>query len=59
MRLLSALFSLAFLPTAALAQNSFPMVTHVTPVAVQRGTATEVSVDCRTSTLYGGPAGSG
>jgi hypothetical protein len=29
------------------------MVTHVTPVAVQRGTTSEVSVDCRTSTLYG------
>ena len=37
----------------AVAQNSFPMVTHVTPAAVQRGTTSEVTVDCRTSTLYG------
>jgi hypothetical protein len=40
-------------PAAAAAQTSFPMVTHVTPVAVQRGTTTEVTVDCRTSTLFG------
>ncbi|MFO0803802.1 MAG: PPC domain-containing protein [Gemmataceae bacterium] len=53
MRLLSAICFLALLAAPASAQNSFPMVTHVTPVAVQRGTTAEVSVDCRTSTLYG------
>src|SRR5436190_18092985 len=40
-------------PAAAAAQTSFPMVTHVTPVAVQRGTTAEVTVDCRTSSLAG------
>lgn len=40
-------------PAAAAAQTSFPMVTHVTPVAVPRGTTAEVAVDCRTSSLYG------
>src|SRR5438105_10446697 len=29
------------------------MVTHATPVAVQRGTTAEVTVECRTSSLYG------
>ena len=29
------------------------MVTHVVPTAVQRGTTAEVTVECRTSTLYG------
>jgi hypothetical protein len=29
------------------------MVTHVAPVAVRRGTTSEVIVDCRTSTLHG------
>src|SRR5260370_27798821 len=42
----------AFAPVAA-AQTSFPMVTHVTPVAVQRGTSAEVTVECRTSSLAG------
>jgi hypothetical protein len=41
-----------FAPVAA-AQTSFPMVTHVTPVAVQRGTTAEVTVECRTSSLAG------
>jgi hypothetical protein len=40
-------------PAVAAAQTSFPMVTHVTPVAVRRGTTAEVTVDCRTSTLFG------
>jgi hypothetical protein len=43
---------LAFASVGA-AQTSFPMVTHVTPVAVQRGTTAEVTVDCRTSSLVG------
>ena len=42
----------AFAPVAA-AQTSFPMVTHVSPVAVQRGTTAEVTVECRTSSLAG------
>lgn len=53
MRPAFALLALALSPIVASAQNSFPMVTHVTPVAVQRGTSAEVSVDCRTSTLHG------
>jgi hypothetical protein len=36
---------LALLPTAALAQTSFPMITHVNPVAVQRGHTSEVTVE--------------
>ena len=42
---------LLLLPPAAAGQTSFPMVTHVTPVAVQRGTTAEVTVECRTSSL--------
>lgn len=53
MRLALALLAAALLPTLAAAQTSFPMVTHVTPVAVQRGTTSEVTVECRTSSLGG------
>src|SRR5262245_42622538 len=35
----------ALLPTAVLAQTSFPMITHVSPVAVQRGHTAEVTVE--------------
>src|SRR5438270_10998724 len=42
----------AFAPAAS-AQTSFPMVTHVSPVAVQRGTTADVTVECRTSSLAG------
>src|SRR5439155_15889731 len=52
MRRAAVLVALALAAPAA-AQTSFPMVTHVTPVAVQRGTTAEVTVDCRTSTLFG------
>src|SRR5438552_13869438 len=52
MRRLFSLLAL-LLCAPAFAQNSFPMLTHVSPVAVQRGTTSEVAVDCRTSTLYG------
>src|SRR3954471_8286770 len=45
------LLALCAAPLAA--QTSFPMVTHVTPVAVQRGTTAEVTVECRTSSLAG------
>ncbi|MCS6866620.1 MAG: PPC domain-containing protein [Gemmataceae bacterium] len=40
-------------PALATGQTSFPMVTHVSPVAVQRGTTTEVTVECRNSSLAG------
>ncbi|MDB5312487.1 MAG: putative subtilase-type serine protease precursor [Gemmataceae bacterium] len=53
MRAALGLLVLTLVPAAAAAQNSFPMVTHVTPVAVQRGVVSEVTVDCRTSTLHG------
>ncbi len=55
MRLPSAALLLALVhwPSSALAQTSFPMLTHVMPVAVQRGTSTEVTVECRTSSLAG------
>src|SRR5438876_2489737 len=48
-----AVLILIALSAQGAAQTSFPMVTHVTPAAVQRGTTSEVTVDCRTSTLYG------
>src|SRR5438876_7894719 len=48
-----AVLILIALSAQGAAQTSFPMVTHVTPVAVQRGTTAEVAVDCRTSSLYG------
>lgn len=53
MRAAIALLSAALLPTAASAQTSFPMVTFTSPVAVQRGTAAEVTVTCQTSSLAG------
>lgn len=49
----AAVLVLLLLPAAAVGQTSFPMVTHVTPVAVQRGTTAEVTVECRTSSLAG------
>ncbi len=42
--LVGALGALALQPLTAAAQTSFPMVTHVMPVAVQRGQTTEVTV---------------
>lgn len=53
MRPALALIGLAALAQAAAAQTSFPMVTHVSPVAVRRGTTAEVTVECRTSSLAG------
>jgi hypothetical protein len=47
------LLCVALLPAAALGQTSFPMVTYTSPVAVQRGTSTEVAVACQTSSLHG------
>jgi hypothetical protein len=44
---------LLLLPSVAVGQTSFPMVTHVAPVAVQRGTTSELLVECRTSSLAG------
>jgi hypothetical protein len=52
MRTLSGALVLLLAPAAS-AQISFPMVTHVSPVAVQRGTTAEVTVECRTSSLAG------
>ena len=49
-RLAPALLAVALNPALAAARTSFPMVA---PVAVQRGTAAEVTVDCRTSSLFG------
>ncbi|MBY0460266.1 MAG: PPC domain-containing protein, partial [Gemmataceae bacterium] len=49
---LAALCVVALAP-AARAQTSFPMLTHASPVAVQRGTTAEVTVECRTSSLAG------
>ncbi|MFO0848367.1 MAG: PPC domain-containing protein [Gemmataceae bacterium] len=37
----------AALPLTAAAQTSFPMITHCTPAAVQRGTTAEVEVACQ------------
>src|SRR5262245_57823957 len=48
-----ALLAIALLPAVAVAQTSFPMLTYVNPVAVQRGTTAEVSVQCQTSSLAG------
>src|SRR5262249_45915186 len=44
MRTLCALLALTALSAPAAAQTSYPMVTHVSPVAVQRGKTTEVTV---------------
>ncbi|MSQ94379.1 MAG: pre-peptidase [Gemmataceae bacterium] len=46
MRFMSSAILVAFLTASpVLAQTSFPMVTHAYPVALQRGTTTEISVD--------------
>jgi hypothetical protein len=44
-RWLGGLLGVLLLVNSACAQTSFPMVTHATPVAVQRGKTTEVVVD--------------
>jgi hypothetical protein len=49
----TSLLLLLILPALATAQTSFPMVTHVLPVAVERGKSSEVTVECRTSSLAG------
>ncbi len=51
--LLAASLVAAIAPAIADGQTSFPMITHVNPVAVQRGTTTEVTVECKTSSLAG------
>lgn len=53
MRTAAALVCVAVFAPVGAAQTSFPMVTHVSPVAVQRGTTAEVTVECRTSSLAG------
>ena len=45
MRLTIAFFVAALLAGSAAAQTSYPMITHVTPVAVQRGKTTEITVE--------------
>ena len=41
----NALGLVLFLAAPAVAQTSFPMVTHCTPTAIQRGTTAEIAVD--------------
>ncbi|VTT96714.1 Bacterial pre-peptidase C-terminal domain OS=Chthonomonas calidirosea (strain DSM 23976 / ICMP 18418 / T49) GN=CCALI_02507 PE=4 SV=1: PPC [Gemmataceae bacterium] len=53
MRSALALLCVTLLPAAAFGQTSFPMLTYTSPVAVQRGTSTEVAVACQTSSLHG------
>ena len=49
-------------PVSAIAQTSYPMITHVTPVAVQRGKTVEVTVEGQMNfagaykALFEGPA---
>src|SRR3954469_16623994 len=45
MRTTSVLVVLLGLASSAAAQTSYPMITHVTPTAVQRGKTTEVLVE--------------
>ncbi len=53
MRCLLALLVAVAGSSLAIGQTSFPMITHSTPSAVQRGTTAEVTVSCRTSSLFG------
>jgi hypothetical protein len=53
MRAAITLVCCAAFTSTATAQISFPMVTHVSPVAVQRGTTAEVTVACQSSSLAG------
>src|SRR5262249_59232146 len=41
----TAVLAALVLAAPAVAQTSFPMITHVSPVAVQRGTTTEITVE--------------
>lgn len=45
MRLLLSLLAVFLFACSAAAQTSYPMITHVTPVAVQRGKTTEITVE--------------
>lgn len=45
MRILASALVSAILAGTSLAQTSFPMITHTTPVAVQRGTTAEIVVE--------------
>jgi len=53
MRSAIAFLLAALVPAVASAQTSFPMLTYTSPVAVQRGTTSEVTVTCQTSSLAG------
>src|SRR5216110_1887657 len=43
--IVGSLAALLLLSANALAQTSYPMITHTTPVAVQRGKTTEITVE--------------
>jgi hypothetical protein len=45
MRTLLSVFAVVLFAASAAAQTSYPMITHVTPVAVQRGKTVEVTVE--------------
>src|SRR5271157_4649843 len=45
MRTLTLVLALTFVAGSAVAQTSYPMVTHATPVAVQRGKTSEITVE--------------
>ena len=45
MRVLLTVLVVAWFAGSAAAQTSYPMITHVTPVAVQRGKTTEITVE--------------
>lgn len=54
MRSTSVIILMGALAAVASGQTSFPMITHVTPVAVQRGQTSEVKVECKSpSSLHG------
>ncbi|HEY1187241.1 MAG TPA: PPC domain-containing protein [Gemmata sp.] len=53
MRAAAAFLCVTVFASMGSAQTSFPMITHVSPVAVQRGATSEVTVECRTSSLAG------
>ena len=45
MRMFLSVVTCIFLAASVQAQTSFPMITHTTPVAVQRGTTAEITVE--------------
>jgi len=51
---LLAFLLLGLSSAAAIGQTSFPMITHVTPTAVQRGQTSEVRVECKSPSSLSG-----